>query len=96
MTSAPVASTDPEVPAGPLAGADTLVSLTAAAAAISVPVLTVDMGGVVVSANDAVCRFFGRERDDVVVRHLMELAPEEDRQHAAAVHGSDGDQVGWV
>ena len=96
MTSAPVASTDPGVPAGPLAGADTLVSLTAAAAAISVPVLSVDMGGVVVAANDAVCRFFGRERDDVVGRHLMELAPEEDRQHAAAVHGSDGDQVGWV
>ena len=92
MTSAPTSA-----PANPGRGIlDPLESLALSAAAITVPVLTVAIDGVVLSANDAAGEFFGRSLADVVGRHLMELTPEEDRQHAAAVHGPDGEIVGWV
>ncbi len=75
---------------------DPLGALADSAAAITVPVLTVGTDGVVRSANDAAGAFFGRAGTDVVGRHLMELVPEEDRQHAVAVHDDRGDPVGWV
>ncbi|MFN8021391.1 MAG: PAS domain S-box protein [Acidimicrobiales bacterium] len=75
---------------------DPLDALADSAAAISVPVLTVGTDGVVRSANDAAGRFFARACADVIGRHLMELVPEEDRQHAVTVHDDQGEPIGWV
>lgn len=82
--------------AGPPTAAGTLDVLAASAGAISVPVLTVGRDGVVRSANTAAGRFFGRDAERVVGRHLMEVVPEEDRKHQVAVHDDDGSLVGWV
>jgi diguanylate cyclase (GGDEF)-like protein/PAS domain S-box-containing protein len=88
----------PDAPgaAGDVETADTLAALATAAAALTVPVLTVCREGVVRSANGAAGRFFARDPEVVVGRHLMELVPEEDRTPLAGAHDAGGSLLGWV